>query len=140
MASQALQQRKGKDTPEYQRVLNNMEDITRALSTTPGAEEALSLKYKQKRWCDASASTSEKELVQLVLVRIEQNADQFYVFTSMLEDIPGMDQIVKFLRFTGKFAIAFWPGNIKHVSYIITCIRCMRTSQVVSHTIPQFSS
>ena len=66
---------------------------------TPGAKEALSLKYKQNGWYDMSASTSEEKLVELVLVRIEQSADQFDEFVTMLS---GLDQIVKGLNSTGK--------------------------------------
>ena len=99
MASQVPE---GKDTPEYQRVLGNMEKITKALATVPGAKKSLSLKCKGKEWFDVSASISEEELVKLVLLRIEQKADQFDVFVSMLKGITGMDQIVECINFAGK--------------------------------------
>ena len=98
MASQAPQHAgKGKDTSKYQRVKGNMEKIIKALVVTPGAKEVLSIKCKNNNWFQVTANPSEKDLVELVLVRIEHSADQFDVFVSMLKDIEGLDQIVKSL-------------------------------------------
>ena len=101
MASQAPQPAgEGKDTSnKYQRVKGNMDKITKALVATPGAKETLSAKCKQNNWFQVTADPSEKELVELVLVRIEQSTDQFDVFVSMLEEIAGMDQIVDCLNY-----------------------------------------
>ena len=107
MASQAPVRGKGKNTPEYQRVLGNMGKITEALATTPGAKEALSEKCKEKGRLSLSVNPTEKELVEFWLVRIDQNTDQFDVFVSMLGKIAGLDLIVECLKLTGIY-IQHW--------------------------------
>ena len=91
----------GKDTAEYQKMMNNMEKLITALQVTPGAYDSLSTKCKAKGWYPPSSDTSEKDLVLLVIERIKQEASQFYLFISMLEDIIGLDQIVRSLKLTG---------------------------------------
>ena len=90
--------RGGKNTPEYKKMLNKMQRVIDALVVTPGAKQQLDVKCKEKSWFTISASVSEGELIEFVLERVNQNADQFDVFLSMLNKIDGMDQVVADLR------------------------------------------
>lgn len=91
----------GNDTAEYQKMMSNMEKLITALQVTPGAYDSLSTKCQEKLWYPPSSDTSAKELVLLVIERIRQEASQFYLFISMLEDVIGLDQIVRSLKLTG---------------------------------------
>ena len=67
--SAASTERSGRDTPEYQKVKNNMENIIDALKATPSAKEKLSVKCKEKGWFSEFDDPSERDLVCLVLER-----------------------------------------------------------------------
>ena len=87
--------RSGKNTPEYQRVMNNLSSITEALQLNPHASQSVRQKFKEKGWLSIAANSTEQELVALVLGRIELDASQYGEFIAILNDVPGMDLIVK---------------------------------------------
>lgn len=91
----------GRDTAEFQKMMNNTERLIKALQVNSGAYDSLCIKCEEKRWCPPSSDRSEKKLVDLVIERIRQDASQFYLFISMLEDVIGLDQIVSSLKLTG---------------------------------------
>ena len=91
----------GRNTPEYQKVKNNMENIIDALKATPSVKYKLNVQCKEKGWLSASADPLEEELVRLVLERIRWRASQFTLFKGMLREITGMDQIANTLELTG---------------------------------------
>ena len=78
----------------YERVRCNMDDITSALKSTPGATDKLTGKYKQEGWMDINEHPTEDKLVTLALQRIKQDPKQYDLFIDMLRDIPGMDLTV----------------------------------------------
>ena len=86
----------------YDCVLSNLDSITRLLKGTPGAREALTVQYEQKKWLGVMENPMEKELVNLALTRIEQDPSQYDEFLTMLRNIEGMDLIVKRLCDHGK--------------------------------------
>ena len=104
----ASTERSGRNTPEYKKVKNNMENIVEALKATPSAKDKLSMKCKQNEWLSESVDPLEEDLVRLVLERIRQRASQFTLFISMLRQITGMDQIADTLELTG-------------ISFCVTC-------------------
>ena len=75
----------------YDKILRNLVAITRALKLTHGAQEKLTLHYKQNEWIDITENLMEDELVTLAL---KQDPNQYDRFVSMLRDIEGMDLIV----------------------------------------------
>ena len=89
--------RSGKGIPEYQRVITNLESITTALQLNPPASQSLRQKCKEKKWLGLAANPREEQLATFVLGRIEQDANQYDEFITMLRDIEGMDLIVKTL-------------------------------------------
>ena len=88
----------GKNTWEYQTVLKNLEDITKALMSNSGSLQSLTLKVTAKEWLPVSRKPSEEELVYLIIGRIMNNTTQFGEFIAMLDDIEGMDQVVDKLK------------------------------------------
>lgn len=101
MATPASEESSGKDTPEYKKVLSKISEITRALKQLPGAKGQLGELYKKHQWISMEADTTEKNLVDIALERIQLKTRQFEVFIGMLKKITGMDLIVEALELTG---------------------------------------
>ena len=91
---------RGKDTREYNTLLDNLTSITNSLTTVTGSKDELRLKFAQKRWLDITASPSENELVILVLGRVAEDSRTFYEFVMLLSEIGGMDLAAKALTTT----------------------------------------
>ena len=91
----------------YDCVLNNLDRVTSSLRATPGAQEALAVHYKQKKWLDVTENPSVNDLVTLALTRIKQDSSQYDEFLTMLRNIEGMDLIVKMLYGHGKVTCIF---------------------------------
>lgn len=92
----------GKDKPGYQKVLSKISEITSTLKQLPGAKEKLSELYKKQEWISMEADTTETNLVNIALDRIQLKSSQFEVFVGMLKEITGMDLIVETLELTGE--------------------------------------
>lgn len=88
----------GWKTPEYTRVRCNIDRIVSALQSNPAAKERLELKCEQEGWLEVCSNLTNKELVSFILGRIEQDVKQYDEFIAMLQDIKGMDLILKHLR------------------------------------------
>ena len=78
----------------YDKVLNQLDDITKTLQLNHCARDKLTRLYQRKKWLDIAARPAEDELVTLALERIKQDPSQFDLFIDMLRDIEGMDLIV----------------------------------------------
>ena len=78
----------------YDRVLNNLVDITRALKLLPSALAELTQLYQQNRWLDITDKPNADELVTLALERIKVDPNQYDLFVAMLRSITGMENIV----------------------------------------------
>ena len=90
-------------TPEYNSVLSNLIIITKHLKVNEEAKESLILMYKQEKWLTITAKPEdmqENKLVNLALVMIESDTKHFDIFITMLENITGMDEVVKKLKGT----------------------------------------
>ena len=85
----------GDRTPEYCCVLKNMTCIIDHLKTNEDAKERLIQKLQQKRWIDIPCKSKEHELVRTALNRIKDDANEYYAFIDMLQNITGMDVVVK---------------------------------------------
>lgn len=83
---------------EHNKVLRNMNNITSTLKLAPGATDKLREKYKQNEWIDIIANPSEDQLVAIAVERIKQDPKQHDLFIAMLNDITGMDLIVKNIK------------------------------------------
>ena len=88
----------GIDTQEYRAILNNMTNLTNILQLIPGTTDSLTLRFKERNWLAITAKPSEKDLVILVLSRIEADTSSFYEFLTMLRSIAGTDQVVALLE------------------------------------------
>lgn len=71
--------------------------ITRAVKYIPSASATLRQLYIEKGWIDLTAKTTEEELVELALGRIEQDVNAYGEFCSILDSIQGMDRILELL-------------------------------------------
>ena len=76
---------------------DNLSSITEALQLNPFASQSVKQKFKGKGWLKLAANPTEEELVTLVLGRIELDVSQYGEFIGILNDIEGMDLIVKTL-------------------------------------------
>jgi hypothetical protein len=79
-------QTRGEETPQYEAVLQSMEDIIRSLQATSSAREALCTKFQMKRWVNITASSSEKDLVVCALERIRQDPSNYSTLLAMLRE------------------------------------------------------
>jgi hypothetical protein len=77
---------RGEETPQYEAVLQSMEDIIRSLQATSSAREALCTKFQMKRWVNITASSSEKDLVVCALERIRQDPSNYSTLLAMLRE------------------------------------------------------
>ena len=71
----------------------------------PDANQRLRQKFQKERWLSVGSDTGGEQLVTVALSRIESDAGQFQQFVDMLNDIDGMDLIVK--KLTGRYLIFF---------------------------------
>ena len=78
----------------YDKVLNQLDDITKTLQLNHCARDKLTRLYQRKKWLDIAARPAEGDLVTLALERIKQDPSQFDLFIDMLRDTEGMDLIV----------------------------------------------
>ena len=97
----------GKRSEEYQMIKRNISIITETIRHVPSASGALYLKYVEKDWVASALIVTENELVNIALCRIEQDKNEFLVFTDMLHRIGGMDILLKHLSLTGELSILF---------------------------------
>ena len=85
-----------KNSPQYLKVLNCLDKLTKALSVTPGAVDQLSIKFKQKEWIPVTAKPTANDLMSVALVRIEQNVKDYDEFAHMVNGIPGLQNAADF--------------------------------------------
>jgi len=80
-------------------VRNNLNSIVTYLKSNPSASDTLSRIFIEKGWLNVTATATadrrEDQLVTLVLGRIELDVNQYGEFIAILNDVPGMDLIVK---------------------------------------------
>ena len=93
--------RSGKQTSEYTRVRQSLGAITEVLDVNHDANQSLRQKFQEERWLSVGSDTEGEGLVTVALSRIKNDAGQFQQFIDMLNDIDGMDQIVK--KLTGRY-------------------------------------
>ena len=90
--------RRGKNTPEYQKVKESLLKFTDGMETIPDAISCLTGKFVEAGWLPTHArDISARSLIIQALNRIENDAKEHKVFIGMLQDIPGTDQIVTML-------------------------------------------
>ena len=88
-------------SPQYKAVLSHLEVLTTTLRVTPDAESTLLQKFQELTWLAIGAKVSAKDLVTLVLNRIENDVKDYEVFINMLGSITGMKTVVN--KITGIF-------------------------------------
>ena len=81
-------------TPEYTAVLDHLSQLTERFKALPGAEEALLVQFKQKRWVAITITATANELIVLALDRIKEDVQDYRVFIEILDNIEGMDSFV----------------------------------------------
>ena len=81
----------------YDSVLSSLSDITETLKLNSGARDKLTSLYQEHKWLNISEKPVEDDLVKLALNRIKQDPNQFDMFISILNEIEGMDLIIKTL-------------------------------------------
>ena len=86
---------RGRDTREYQSVLAGFDTITDHLRVNRASQRSLTIAYKQKSWIQLGEEPGPDRLVEITLNRIERDVSEYYVFMTMLDDIVGMDLVVK---------------------------------------------
>ena len=87
----------GKETPEYKSLLQSLSSITEQLLSVPKSKDLLCLKFMERKWLETTANPCEKDLVILALSRIEADSHTFRELVKMLNEISGMDLVVKTL-------------------------------------------
>ena len=90
--------RAGTDTVEYKSVLSRIPQMTQLLEVTPNATENLKLQYQSRNWIGVPATATAKQLVDIALVRIQQDATQHKVFSEILSSVAGLQVIVTALE------------------------------------------
>ena len=85
----------GKETPEYKTLLLSLSSITEQLLSVPKSKDLLCLKFMERKWLEVTANPCEKDLVILALSRIEADSHTFHELVKMLNEISGMDLVVK---------------------------------------------
>ena len=88
----------GKNTPQYEVMLQSMEDIIRSIKSTPSTHSTLRVKFKAKSWIDIISECSEEELVLCGMEKIRQDISNYSVFMKMLQDTQGLDTLVSIIE------------------------------------------
>lgn len=87
----------GRNTPEYRTVLTSYCSIINALESNPPATKSLRRAFREKGHLSPTANLTAEELVTFILGRIEQRADQYGDFITILHEIQGMNLIARIL-------------------------------------------
>ena len=97
-------------SPEYKKVLSNLQHITDTLRANKAAAEALCLKLKMESWIDPVEDPSPKDLMNVVLDRIKKDTNQFHEFKRFLDETPGLDLISRQLGTvnTARSKLTYW--------------------------------
>ena len=80
-----------RSTTQYKAVSENMVMLTRNIEATTGAEETLNNEFRSAGWQDPNVSSNTCGIIKKALNKIENDANQYWVFYRMLEDITGLD-------------------------------------------------
>lgn len=111
--------KKGKNTPEYKKVKENMNDFIDAIESIEGAVEKLQTMFMENGWLETNPNKiSAKNLITQALNRISNDSREHVVFLQMLQKITGMDQMVE--RLTGMY-------------YTPLCLHTLITKQLNMH-------
>ena len=86
---------RGKKSPEYITLRENLSKVVGAFSTVSGSKDELCLKYMENNWLPITASPSKRDLVILALANTEADARKFHEFVRMLSEINGMQSTAK---------------------------------------------
>ena len=97
----------GTDTVQYETILSLLEDITTAISATPGVKGTLSNKFKMKGWIKHTVDCSEADLANCAVEKVRQDAEQFPILVDMFRGTPGMDIIADRLEQSVKESTLF---------------------------------
>ena len=91
---------KGKQSPQYKCVLKNCNRLTGHLRINKENKRNLFCEFIVEGWCDPGDCPSENDIISIALKKIEDDPTNYGVFIAMLEQIAGMDNIVKNLKGT----------------------------------------
>lgn len=83
------------DTPQYKKVVENLEVLQERLKVNRQASQDLEVKFKMEGWVGISAQIGAQQLAILALNRIKYDVNQYNVFLKMLRGITGMEDIAK---------------------------------------------
>ena len=61
----------------------------------PGSKDLLCLKFMERKWLEITTKPSETDLVLLTLSRVEKDSHTFHELVKMLDEISGMDLVLK---------------------------------------------
>ena len=93
--------RSGKDTEEYKVVISNMDKTIDAIDANPEAKERLARKFMENEWLSPNVKLEDLitlQLFQQALNRIENNAEEYDTFFTMLTNIIGLNHILPNLK------------------------------------------
>ena len=85
----------GEETLEHRKVRENLPSIISALKANKAACESLCIQLKQKTWVELTDDPPPKEMMNIVLNRIKDDASQFHAFMAILNCTTGLDLIKK---------------------------------------------
>lgn len=94
-------------SPQYESVLEHMGVFVSTLRAVKGVTDELATQFQQKQWFNISTDVTAKDLVDLALVRIENEPRELETLLQVLREIAGLDQIVKMIEKTCKRIIVF---------------------------------
>lgn len=111
--SKDQEKKKGKNTAEYKKVKENMNDFIEAIESI-GAVDKLHTMFVESEWLETNPNViSAKNLITQALNRIDNDSTQHVVFLQMLQKITGMDQMVK--KLTGMYIYYTLLNFLTHV-------------------------
>ena len=82
------------------RIEANLSAIISALKTNKSARDSLILRLHNQQWIDIGDELSPKELMKVVLCRIERNASDYDAFISVLSSVTGLESIASRIQET----------------------------------------
>ena len=88
----------GINTPQYKSVQENYATLTEFLRINKQAKQTLFDEFVAKNWTGPGDCPSEGALVNIAMERIKLKSTEYDVFLSILEQIPGTDEILEKLK------------------------------------------
>ena len=117
----------GKLSPQYKAIQQNIPSLTGRLKSNEGTRSNLIDKLSGMDWFLQGASETPRDLINLVLEKIERKATNYDQFIDMLEQAGGAEDIVEILlgdNYSNGFCCSLYSIHNVCFSFLYYYIQC----------------